>query len=53
MLNLLTYRQSVLGVDVKRLEDFYQKEIQIADRFLVESAAETIYAAAVREDGMI
>lgn len=42
----LEYYTSVLGVDQKKLEEFYEKPIILADREYVESRAEEIYQAA-------
>eukprot|EP00587_Corethron_hystrix_P006971 CAMPEP_0113313614 /NCGR_PEP_ID=MMETSP0010_2-20120614/9967_1 /TAXON_ID=216773 ORGANISM="Corethron hystrix, Strain 308" /NCGR_SAMPLE_ID=MMETSP0010_2 /ASSEMBLY_ACC=CAM_ASM_000155 /LENGTH=276 /DNA_ID=CAMNT_0000169661 /DNA_START=22 /DNA_END=856 /DNA_ORIENTATION=+ /assembly_acc=CAM_ASM_000155 len=41
---------SILCVDKERLEAFYEKEITIADRNMVESEAEQIYQAAKDEN---
>jgi diphthine synthase len=41
---------SVLGVDKEKLEQFYGKEITIADRDCVEIDAESIYMSAKDED---
>jgi diphthine methyl ester synthase len=46
----LEHYTSVLGVDKEKLEAFYGKAIILADRFMVESSAETIYESAVHED---
>ena len=46
----LEHYTSVLGVDQARLEEFSGKPIILADRFLCESSAESIYEAAVDED---
>ena len=43
----LEYYTSILGANVTRLEQFYGKKIQIADRNMVESAAEDIYKPAL------
>lgn len=42
----LEYYTSVLGVDKTKLEEFYGKEIILADRNFVESQAEEIYSTA-------
>lgn len=41
---------SVLGIDRKRLEGFYGREIMLADRNVVESEADRIYAPAKEHD---
>jgi len=41
---------SILCVGKEKLEEFYGKEITIADRHLVESEAESIYGSALVED---
>lgn len=46
----LEYYTSVLGIDAARLEQFYGKPIILADRNMVESEAEQIYASATEED---
>ena len=46
----LEHYTSILGIDVKRLEAFYEREIVLADRLMVESSADTIFAAAVDEE---
>jgi diphthine synthase len=46
----LEYYTSVLGIDKLRLEKFYEKEIIIADRNMVESEAESIYGSAVDDN---
>jgi len=42
----LEYYTSVLGIDNKKLEEFYGVPITVADRNMVESEAEQIYLAA-------
>ncbi|CAE7655631.1 unnamed protein product, partial [Symbiodinium microadriaticum] len=46
----LEYYTSVLGTDVKKLEEFYGVHVTLADRYMVESEAESIYERAVNED---
>jgi len=46
----LEHYTSILGVDTKRLEEFYQKEIILADRFMVEDSAEGIFGSAINSD---
>jgi len=41
---------SILGIDKAKLEEFYGKEIIVADRNCVESEAEMIYGCAKMED---
>jgi diphthine synthase len=43
----LEYYTSVLGVDTKKLEEFYGVPITVADREMVESQAEEIYGSAL------
>jgi diphthine synthase len=43
----LEHYTSILGVDTKKLEAFYQKEIILADRFMVEDFAEGIFGSAL------
>ncbi|CAM9258969.1 unnamed protein product, partial [Choristocarpus tenellus] len=47
---VLEHYTSVLGVDKAKLEAFYGKEVTLADRDVVESQAEDIYASAKDED---
>jgi diphthine synthase len=47
----LEYYTSVLGVDKQKLEEFYGKTIELADREFVESHAEDIYQQC-REEGL-
>lgn len=42
---------SILHVPVERLESFYNKKVQVADREMVESYAEKILDAAAENDG--
>ena len=46
----LEYYTSVLGVDAKKLEQFYGIPVILADRTMVESEAEQIYMSAGTED---
>lgn len=46
----LEYYTSILGIDKLRLEQFYEKEIIVADRNMVESEAEQIYCKAKTEN---
>ncbi len=46
----LEHYTSILGIDVKRLEAFYERDITLADRFMVESHADTIVSNAIKHD---
>lgn len=46
----LEYYTSILGINVKQLSEYYNKEIILADRNLVESEAETIYNDALNNN---
>ncbi|CAM9163441.1 unnamed protein product [Ascophyllum nodosum] len=47
---VLEHYTSILGVDKAKLEAFYGKDIVLADRNIVESEADSIYASAKEED---
>lgn len=47
---VLEHYTSILGVDKAKLESFYGKDIVLADRNVVESEADSIYASAKEED---
>ncbi|CAN0372451.1 unnamed protein product [Ectocarpus sp. 12 AP-2014] len=47
---VLEHYTSILGVDKTKLETFYGKDIVLADRNVVESEADSIYATAKDED---
>ncbi|CAM9467980.1 unnamed protein product [Pylaiella littoralis] len=47
---VLEHYTSILGVDKAKLEAFYGKDIVLADRNVVESEADSIYASAKDED---
>ncbi|CAN0405936.1 unnamed protein product, partial [Ectocarpus sp. 13 AM-2016] len=47
---VLEHYTSILGVDKTKLEAFYGKDVVLADRNVVESEADSIYATAKDED---